>query len=472
MRTKTIPSDWLQSEGCRLDVGPYMSGALEAKAILASLSVPKMPLQDLTLGGMGGLVNAGRIKRVWVTDPDHGRPFLSSTDIFQADLSTLRLISNKAVSDNPKLIIRKNWTLITRAGTIGRMAYARPDMHEMACTEDVLRVIPDESKVPAGYLYAYLNSKFGVPLIVSGTYGAIIQHIEPFHVSELPVPRLKKDLEVEIDGLVKMAAVLRVEATRMLSAAISMTLSAWGVSEGTQCQQDIHPDIQVIGSIVLARHSRLDAFFYGHAAQNSDSHLKEIGNSIPMATIGDSAVTRRVFETIRFGRVNVSDPNFGVPFLSISDLVRVDPKPDSLISRRQADSVNALVEAGWLILPRVGQLQGVFGTVCFIPQHLDQVAVSDNNIRIVPVNEKIGAYIWAALSTDICYQQIIRRACGTSIPYLDAKRVASIPMPWPSAGVRHEIASIVIDAMAKRSEASRQEASAVHLVEQAIEEAA
>ena len=75
------------------------------------------------------------------------------------------------------------------------MAYARPDMDGMACSEDVLRVVPDPDRILPGYLYAFLSSKFGVPLVVGGTYGAIIQHIEPHHIANLPVPRLGEEIE-------------------------------------------------------------------------------------------------------------------------------------------------------------------------------------------------------------------------------------------------------------------------------------
>ena len=198
MKTKAIPSSWLERDGRRLDCGPYMSGALEAKLLLDVLRATKVPLQNVCLGGRGGLVNAGRIKRQWVTDERYGIRFLSSTDILKADLSNLQIISNQAADANPKLLIQSGWTLITRAGTIGRMAYARPDMDGMACSEDVLRVIPDPAKIPPGYLYAYLSSKFGVPLVVGGTYGAIIQHIEPHHLADLPVARLSDKIKRDV----------------------------------------------------------------------------------------------------------------------------------------------------------------------------------------------------------------------------------------------------------------------------------
>ncbi len=199
----------------RLDSNPYMSGAIESRKILENLPIPKHPLQNLTDGGIAGIYHAGRVKRLWVESHEHGYPFLSSTDILQADLSNLRYISRISVKENPRLIIHQDWILITRSGSIGRMVYSRPDMEGMACTEDVLRVVPDKNKIAPGYLYIYLSSKFGVPIIVSGTYGAIIQHIEPDHISNLPVPRLNSDFEMEIHEAVKTACSLRITASQI-----------------------------------------------------------------------------------------------------------------------------------------------------------------------------------------------------------------------------------------------------------------
>jgi type I restriction enzyme S subunit len=188
-----VMASWLREQGFRLDAPPFLSGAIEAQKLLEQLPVKKEPLASLTQGELG-IFHAGRVKRNWVTEPEYGVPFLSSTDILQADLSRLSLISQRVVAENPKLTIHKDWSLITRSGSIGRMTYTRPDMDGMACSEDVLRVAPDLDRILPGYLYAFLSSKFGVPLVVGGTYGAIIQHIEPHHIANLPVPRLSEKL--------------------------------------------------------------------------------------------------------------------------------------------------------------------------------------------------------------------------------------------------------------------------------------
>jgi type I restriction enzyme S subunit len=51
MKIKSIPSKWLESNGCRLDCGPYMSGAFEARMAIAALKAKKTSLAELTEGG-------------------------------------------------------------------------------------------------------------------------------------------------------------------------------------------------------------------------------------------------------------------------------------------------------------------------------------------------------------------------------------------------------------------------------------
>lgn len=125
-QVKAVPSSWIEKEGRRLDCGPYMSGAMEARELLRQLSARKDHLQELTDGGISGIINAGRITRLWVDDVRHGFPFLSSTDILQADLSNISHIAKSVARQNNQLLIKDRWTLIARSGTIGRMAYSHP----------------------------------------------------------------------------------------------------------------------------------------------------------------------------------------------------------------------------------------------------------------------------------------------------------------------------------------------------------
>src|SRR5260370_41914210 len=112
-----VMSCWFSIKGARLDSKPFLSGALEARVLLEKLRVEKQPLQEVTIG----IYHAGREGRKYVDNPEYGIPFLGSTDILAADLSSLPFLSKKQVEANPSFVLQEGWTLITRSGTVGRM---------------------------------------------------------------------------------------------------------------------------------------------------------------------------------------------------------------------------------------------------------------------------------------------------------------------------------------------------------------
>ena len=190
MKEKRVPSAWLEQQGRRLDCGPYLSGAIEAKLFLKDLPVGCAELRELTRGHEGGIYNGPQFVRNYVPDPDFGVPFLSSSSMLHAEFHRIDLLRRSdAVSRRlAYLELEEGMTLISCSGTIGRMAYVRPEIAGMWSSQHVLKVVPDPDLVRPGYLYAFLSGRFGVPLVVGETYGAIVQHIEPGHISDLPVP--------------------------------------------------------------------------------------------------------------------------------------------------------------------------------------------------------------------------------------------------------------------------------------------
>src|SRR5262249_13397128 len=150
-------------------------------------------------------------------------PLLSKRDAQSGKLSYLEL--------------QPGMSLISCSGTIGKMAFARQEMIGVWSSQDVLKVVADPEKIPSGYLYAYLSSKFGIPLVASGTYGAIIQHLEPAHIWDLPVPRLGDALEHEIHALVEEAAELRTRASRRKQEAIAAFVKLCQLPELMACHR-------------------------------------------------------------------------------------------------------------------------------------------------------------------------------------------------------------------------------------------
>lgn len=458
MRSKAVPSGWLERDG-RLDCGPYMSGALEAKVLLKGLKARKETLQAITRDGISGIFHAGRIKRIWVNSPEHGCPFLSSTDILQADISKVAYISNRAVAENPRLLLSPGWTLITRSGTIGRMAYARPDMDGHACSEDVLRVVPDPEKIPPGYLYAYLSSKFGVPLVVGGTYGAIIQHIEPEHIANLPVPRLGERIETAAHKLIDEAATLRDEAATLRQKALGRVqeLLDWRTASETNIAQ--------AGASALQR--RLDAHYHVPRVVQARESLARHGAERLREKV------ESVFEPNRGSRMKVEDPAFGLPFLSSSDVFRLDPAGEYWISTRRTPHLDKLlVSERDVFLPRSGQLGGIIGrAVLPLPTYYGHAA-SEHLVRVRCTSRDDAFFLWSVFASEPGYLATIATAFGSSIPSLDCELLADLKVPWFDDAQRSQLCDLVESAVHASTRAIHAERNGVHLVEDAIEKGA
>lgn len=455
-RARVVRSSWLQEDGRRLDCNPYMSGALEARDTLRSLAARKDKLSEVT----SGIFHAGREGRLWVDDPKHGVPFLGSSDILAADLSTLPLLSKKQVARNHLFVLGAHWTLITRSGTIGRMAYVRPDMAGMACSEHVLRVVPNFECIPPGYLYAFLSSRYGVPLVVSGTYGAIIQHIEPEHIADLPVPRLGEVLERNVHAKVAEAALKRAEANNYLGKAIGQFLSVAGLPSLQPCSATTPYSISTAPAFALR--ARSDAFFYSRYHTEVTEAIQGCG--LPTTDIGRFAES--VYEPNRFKRIVLGEDSGGTPLFGTSAIFWNDPEPSYYLPRRLAAGV--MVGQHTVLIPRSGQLQGVIGRPVLPYGDVIGGAVSEDAIRVNCRSDVEAGFVFAFLSSEYGVRQLKARAFGSSIPHLDVRQISACILPQLAPDQVMQIGRLGIRVAELRGEALQLERSARLSVEEAI----
>jgi type I restriction enzyme, S subunit len=453
---RVVRSGWLNEGGRRLDCNPYMSGALEARDALKRLLTTER-LANVT----ERIFHAGREGRTWVEDSRYGIPFLGSSDILSADLSRLPLISSKQVERNPLFKLGERWTLITRSGTIGRMAYVRPEMVGMACSEHVLRVVPDAERIPPGYLYAFLTSRYGVPLVVSGTYGAIIQHIEPEHISDLPVPRFEYEFENKIHQLIEKSADLRSAANITISDSLKELNMAAGFSSVNlpQVTQFSYSSVMFSGL-----NDRLDAPYHSAAAISAEKIL----DRSPLGVAALPSVVKRYFKPPIFKRLWVDSEEHGRLFVSGNDIYRYQAEEPRYVSRRTPKFDEFLLERGTVIFQAAGQIYGLFGRPLFVSGWLEGAFCADDVFRITPFTEVDGAFLYLFLRTEVGEALIKRQACGNSIPRVWEPHISKLKVLWPDQSVREIFARPVIEAHEMIEQARQAELKAIKLLEQRI----
>jgi type I restriction enzyme S subunit len=116
-----------------------------------------------------------RFKRPYVKGPNEGVPFLQGSHIPQMKPMDIKYIWNKK-KNLTNAILRRNWILMTRSGTVGRMGIVTKGMDGWAASEHIFRIII-KSNIHPGYLVAFLSSPYGENQIKGKIYGAVVDEI-------------------------------------------------------------------------------------------------------------------------------------------------------------------------------------------------------------------------------------------------------------------------------------------------------
>jgi hypothetical protein len=204
---------------CRLDAWYYDPNKNDLAKKLMDCSSDEIS-EIVNLGDLvveGGVFYPGRHKRNYVANSVKSLPFYSGSQILQIRPFDLKFqpIDYKPAKNH---IVEKDWILITRSGSTGRVIIVNDIMAGTMISEHVIRVIVDPDLIDPYYVYAYLASdKIGKVLMEKGIYASVVDHISPQFVGTIPIPRLKPEKEKEIATKVKAAEDKRAWANRTLA---------------------------------------------------------------------------------------------------------------------------------------------------------------------------------------------------------------------------------------------------------------
>lgn len=162
-----------------------------------------------------GIFYPGRHKRNYVDAGLNSVPFYSGTQILQIRPFDLQY-QPKDYKPAAKHFVEKDWILITRSGSTGRVIMVTDSMAGTMVSEHVIRVICDENLIDPYYVYAYLSTNnIGKILLQKGIYASVVDHITPNFVATIPIPRLAPEKEKEIADKVREAEAKRDEANKV-----------------------------------------------------------------------------------------------------------------------------------------------------------------------------------------------------------------------------------------------------------------
>lgn len=458
MRTGVIRVHDIVAEGRRLTGGFHVSEDQRAIGSLRRVNGPMPKLKTLVEGR--GVFRGPIFSRIFANDSEHGEPYVSARDIVTANVQPAGFLSRRHGRLIEDLRLREGMILVTCSGmNLGTAIWARKELAGLVASHDLIRIEAAPKKVPPGYLFAFLSSRHGHALIRKQIYGGHIKHIEPEHIDGLPVPRFDAKLEGDVDKLIGDATRLRDRATNSQREAIERvhTLLGWKAASPAN----------VAKASAFALQRRMDSFHHMPRVAAARAQLARRNASRLVNKV------ESVFEPNRGPRLKVDDPTLGVPFLSSSEVFRLDPVGEYSISTQRTPHVEKLLVCERdLLLPRSGQLGGIIGrAVLPLPTYYGYAA-SEHLVRVRCHAKADALFLWAVFASEPGYLATIGTAFGSSIPSLDTELLGDMKLPWFDDAARSVLSTLVGTAVEANTQAIHAEREAVSIVEDAIEKGA
>ena len=455
----TIKLSEVLAAGVRLEASAFSIEAHNAVTALTNSGLPLIPLY-----GKEGLCQGGyyphRFKRVYVS-PEKGVPFLSSSEIISLRPKTNNFVSKNYTLKLDRLLPEKWDVLISRSGTIGNIGLATETFIGNALSEHVIRLQANEPET-AGYVAAFLRSRYGRPQLIQGTFGSVVDQIEPEHLERVLIPDLPPIRRIEIGRLMCQAGELRDEANHLLDEADRLLHERLNLP--------YLKDIALRGSASFTTTikasqlmGRLEASFHDPVAIAAEKQLAKL--PVEITKIGDQRITKEVRAITKFRERTYVDKG-GIPMLSSKQLFQVDPIDVKRLAKgaHTKDLPEIQLEENMIAVTR----SGTIGKVQIIPKYMAAWTASEDATRILASDDINAGYLYAWLASDYGYSLMTRHAYGSVILEFDRFMLASVHIPLPEPKIRNEIGDLVLKANQLRDQAWRSEQEAISKLEKLI----
>lgn len=462
LKWASISVQEIMENGYRLDAGFYSMEARQARKDLEKCKWRVGHLEDF----IEDAFYLGRFKRVYV-EKEHGVPFILPSQITEIYPRAVKFISPKTYVDIEDTRVKRGEILLTRSGTIGVVSYVGQTLEGKSLSDDVIRV---KARAYSGYLYACLRSRIGRLLVETNNYGAVISHIEPEHLNNVPIPDPPPPLKQEIHNLIEKSFKLRDESNELMDEARALLKEACSLPDIEELQAKAGQFDKKAGVLNYSVPStdldnRLDASYHVPVVQTIERHLHREAKEV--TCIGDSRISRSVILPGRFKRVYVEEGN-GVVFFGGKQIYELDPgnkKYLSLTHHGERIKDQLILHENMTMIT----CSGTIGKVAIVPRHWEGWTANQHIIRVVPANDEIAGYIYAWLSSDYAYPLITRFTYGAVVDEIDASHVSQISIPLlRDVDMQKEINSKVLKANEKRAKAYASEKKALNILDEKV----
>jgi type I restriction enzyme S subunit len=424
--------------------------------------------KSLPLTGEAGLATAytlPRFKRIWLDDSPY--PIYQPSSIVDVKPAADGFLSEETAVDFDSLRVSEGQILLTCSGTIGDVTLVSATLDRKIFSHDLLRLNVADPMF-AGLVYTYLKSGIGKAILQTNNYGAVIQHIEPEHLANIPVPVPPEEVRRELNGMVWDSFRLRDESNKSLDDAAKLLAEELALLPMARLEPDLYDNNVGFGNFKMRLSNleeRLDASYHSPLPTAIVKHM--LKNAAEVTTVGDSRISAEILLPGRFKRVYV-EAEHGVAFIGGKQIGELDPSNKKYLSLvHHGDRIKKQLELRENMT--LITCSGTIGKVALVPLHWKGWAASQHVIRVVPACDEIAGYISVFLATDWGRKLIARFKYGSVVDEIDQRHVARIPLPLLKSRVKQaEINRLALYANEQRYQAYLMERKAMDFFERKV----
>lgn len=395
-------------------------------------------------------------KRQFCEKTEKSIPYCQSSDVTnQLEGSDVYIYKEQAVKVNS--VVKENQILVTGFGTIGNTRLVNELSAGISYANNVCRIEPNE-KLPFGFIYAFLTSKYGRSQLNKNASGSVVRYIEAPGIKKTLIPVLSAEIQQQIHQLIVEASELRVEANRLLNEAIIKIENEYSVNIPNKVLE-FKTGVTSINNIISNNQNRLDSPVY-------ITSTKDILKKKTFTTIKD--LNFNVFRPGIFKRIKVNSN--GIPYIKGSELNKLNPFQNcEYLSRKQTPFLDQLELKENQVLFTCA---GTIGDLRMITKEYEEMKAigSQDIIRIEQGKAKLSIfYLFAFLKTNFCNDYIQSLKYGSVIERVEPFHVQSIPIIIPEKRFEEEIAEQISKYNSNIYNSFNRENQAIELVEKKID---
>jgi len=450
----SVPIQVVFESGLRLEASVYATDAQQSKLLIEKNKYGSLPVGSF----IESCFYPGRFKRAYQPKKTGLKGFVGSAEMLALNPEPVKWMQPQAETE-----VKKGQLLLSRSGTIGNVTLVNETLSKLLVSEHAIRI---EAENNIGYLYVFFKSKTGRSIVESLIHGAVINQIEPSHLSNIKIPNAPLLLQSHIHHTVTESFRLRDESNVLIEQARAKLQAALQLPsvENFEPPANGNNGLHCFSVKVSELNQRFEANYHNRLAQAITNHLHS--HAAQVLPLGDKLLCKEIILPGRFKRVYVEEKQ-GIPFIGGKEILELDPRGEKYLSLKHHGEriAEQLIMHENMILVTCS---GTIGKVNIVPMHWEGWAGSQHMLRAVPANEWAG-YLYAWLSSEWALPLIRRHTYGAVVFEIDQHQLASVPVPLlADTTLMHEINALVLRANELRYKAFTKEQEAMRVFNEEV----